>query len=298
MIILEANNLKKTYKTKTALDCLSLKLNEGSIYGILGKNGAGKSTFIKISLGLVFPTSGEILVFNKSPNAINNRVGYLPENISIFPHLSAFENIDVVSLMANTKLSTKKIKDILEKVSLGDTGRKLSKDFSLGMKRRLQLAMTMLIKEYEFIILDEPTNGLDISGMVWLKDEISNLKKSGVTILLASHSTKEMEDMITDYFIIGNGNICRSGKWDNNMGMRKINGAVIVCHDIQKCIHVLKQNNIKVTSQTNNSITTQTNHKYSELIKILSENGIFPENIKIIEESLQDIYVEALKKGD
>lgn len=215
-MIVSAENITKKYGKKTALDQISFSIEEGQCFGILGKNGAGKSTFIKMILGLIYPTSGLIKVFGEKPGVANRKIGYLSENLTIYPHLNAMDNLRVAALSANNQLSKKSIEDILDKLSIDSSGRKLAKDFSLGMKRRLQLGMATMAKPTDLVILDEPTNGLDVNGVIWLRGYISELKHKGVSIIIASHSMMELEANITHYIVFNKGNIAHFDKWDDS----------------------------------------------------------------------------------
>ncbi len=292
-MIVQAMDIHKKYKKKVVLDSVNCCIEGGKTYGILGENGAGKSTLIKIMLGLVFQTSGDITIFGKPPFTGNKSIGYLPENICIFPHLSAYDNIDVVIRMTGCKADKSTINNILEKVSLGDTGKKPASRFSLGMKRRLQLAMALLTKKSEFLILDEPTNGLDINGMKWFKEIISSMRKSSVTILIASHSTKELEDIITDYLILHKGVIKKHGVWDNRISKKTKEVHIQVkTEDIEKCTKLFFDMKFEIRE---NTIFVKTDQSYQRIIKYLTERNIFPENFKLIEESLSDIYMDVIK---
>jgi len=175
-MILEINSLSKSYGKKKVLDNIDLTMEEGTVLAILGKNGAGKSTMIKSILGFNKINAGEVYILGDKPSNRRDEIGYLSENIALYPYLSAVDNIKIAALSSNIRLSKDKITDILETVNLTGSENKKIKEYSLGMKRRLQLAMAMLIKDVKFLILDEPTNGLDINGMLWTSTECFGLK--------------------------------------------------------------------------------------------------------------------------
>lgn len=293
-MILEAKNLQKTYNKKI-LTGVDLHVNQGEVQVILGKNGAGKSTLLKIALGLVKPTDGEITVLGKVPGKKNNRIGYLSENLTIYPHLTAADNLRVAAYSTNQQLSKKHIKEILERVNLQEAGKKQSKSFSLGMKRRLQFAMAAMIKEMDLLILDEPTNGLDINGVIWLKKFINELRTSGVSILLASHAILEMQECVTSYAILDKGKIVRSGNWMQEQ-MNTEHMIIQVASDkLQETLKVLGDET-NVSHDGKNKIKWKTNHNYTEVSKLLYQNGIFPEKIEQEYISLEKIYLETVEE--
>ncbi|MFZ7119431.1 MAG: ABC transporter ATP-binding protein [Eubacteriaceae bacterium] len=173
MLAVSINKLSKTYNNKNVLKNISLDIEKGKIYGILGKNGAGKTTLLKIICGLTKISRGDIYVFGKVPTTGNNNINYLSENISLYLHLTAYENLKIIYLMEGKKVNKKEIYNVLEKVSLLHMHNKHVRTFSLGMKRRLQLAMVLCTNQKDLLILDEPTNGLDFDGMEWFKSTIS-----------------------------------------------------------------------------------------------------------------------------
>lgn len=298
MSIINSNNLTKKFKDKLALSKINLQINEGEIHAILGKNGAGKSTFIKIILGLIYPSSGSVQVLGKLPGIENKRIGYLAENITLYPHLSAIDNIKVASYLSNKRMSNNELDLILSKVNLLDAKNKASREFSLGMKRRLQLAMTLLINDdLPFVILDEPTNGLDINGLLWFKNLLKQYKKDGKTILLASHSITDLQDYITNYTIIDKGEIIKTDNWASATASIKRTQICFQKSDISLAISVLKDNNISFNLLDSN-IVIDTEYSYRDVSKILYECGLFPESVDIIHNKLEDIFTDLVGKDD
>jgi len=210
--VININKLYKNFGKKEVLKDINLNVEEGKIYGLFGKNGAGKTTLIKIILGLYFPTSGEVYVFGKNPSKGGMKeIGYLSENLAGYFELSAYDNIDIVAKMQGIKLRREEIFQILNMVKLKEAAEKRVKDFSLGMKRRLQLTFALCLGEKRLIILDEPTNGLDIEGVAWFKGKIKEMKKEGKTIFISTHAFREAEDIIDEFIIIHKGEIKKRG---------------------------------------------------------------------------------------
>ena len=214
--ILKIENLKKEYNKKIILNNINLNVKEGIIYGFLGPNGAGKSTTIRIILGLIKEYNGDIKIFNcnlsKNRIEILERIGALVESPAYYEHLSAYDNLKVWAIMKNVALS--RIDEVLNIVNLYNNKDKKVKNFSLGMKQRLGIAQA-LINNPDFLILDEPTNGLDPMGIREIRNLIVSLsKKHNKTILISSHLLSEVELMVDDVGIINNGNLLYEGALD------------------------------------------------------------------------------------
>lgn len=208
--VLRTNQLSKKYQNKMALDKVNLAIKKGSIYGFIGQNGAGKSTFIRLITGLAFPTTGTFELFGASNeseiNETRKRIGTIIEGPALYPNMTAAENLEAHRLLKGIPG-----KDCIEKtlalVGLQDTGKKKAKNFSLGMKQRLGLAIALL-GDPEFLILDEPINGLDPMGVVEIRELLKKLNQEyGITILISSHILSELHLLATHYGIIHEGEL-------------------------------------------------------------------------------------------
>lgn len=203
--VLRTKNLTKRFSKKLAVDSVNINVRKGDIYGFIGKNGAGKTTLIRIVAGLSKPTSGEVELFeSKDLDKSRSKIGTIIESPAIYPTFTAKQN-----LIAQQKLlgknDMKEIDDLLNKVGLANTGKKKAKNFSLGMKQRLAIALSLLGNP-EFLVLDEPINGLDPTGIKEVRDLILDLNKEhGVTVLISSHILGELSKMATAYGVISNG---------------------------------------------------------------------------------------------
>ena len=202
--ILTAKNIVKRYGEKTVLDNVNMNIQKGDIYGFIGKNGAGKTTFMRVVLSLTYPQSGEVKLFgDKSINEIGLKVGSLIESPGFYKNLTAKENLKRFSLLYGADES--KVDEILKWVGLSNTGNKKAKDFSLGMRQRLGIAIALL-GDPELLLLDEPINGLDPEGIKEIRDLILKLNKEhNITILISSHLLDELSKLVTRYGIINNG---------------------------------------------------------------------------------------------
>lgn len=207
--ILHTKNLSKKLGNEYVVEGVELKIPKGEIYGFLGPNGAGKTTTIRLILGLMKPSDGEVFLFNKNLKGnkidILHKVGSIVENPSYYPHLTAFENLEAIRKILNVKPS--RIEEVLKIVRLSEVGNKKVKNFSLGMKQRLGIAAALLHNP-ELLILDEPTNGLDPSGIIEIRELIKSLpSKYGMTVLISSHLLSEIEQMATTVGILNRGKL-------------------------------------------------------------------------------------------
>lgn len=203
--ILSTTNLCKNFKEQTAVDHVSLNIPRNSVYGLLGPNGAGKSTILKMITGILRPTSGEIL-FDRHPWSRKDltQIGALIEMPPLYENLSAYENLKAKTLALG--LPDSRIREVLEVVQLTNTGRKKAKNFSLGMKQRLGIALALLARP-KLLILDEPTNGLDPIGIQDLRELIRSFPEQGITVILSSHILSEVQQIADHIGIMATGKL-------------------------------------------------------------------------------------------
>jgi ABC-type multidrug transport system ATPase subunit len=198
---------------KIILSDINLAVKEHSIHTLLGENGAGKTTMMKLALGLVRPTSGQLTLLNGKEGNDRSylaKLGSLIEGASIYDHLSVYENLSIHFLQRDIKRK-KRMDEVIETVGLSDECSKKGRDLSMGMKQRLGIAMAIL-HEPKLLLLDEPINGLDPMGIVELRDLLISLnKKSGLTILLSSHILSEVDKISDSITLISKGEILFTG---------------------------------------------------------------------------------------
>lgn len=208
--VLKTENLTKTYHHTDALRDVSVTLESGRIYGLIGQNGAGKTTLMRLVAGLGFPSAGSISLFGhmgeKALQAERKRLGCLIEYPGLIPNMTAKDNLTFHRLQKGIPGKTPE-DELLSLVGLADTGRKKAKDFSLGMKQRLGIAIALLGSP-ELLILDEPINGLDPVGVIEVRDLLKKLcDERQMTILISSHNLPELYQVATDYIIIHKGEV-------------------------------------------------------------------------------------------
>jgi ABC-2 type transport system ATP-binding protein len=230
-IIVETRNLGKIYrdfwgrKKVHALKSLDLEVRRGEIFGLLGPNGSGKSTTIKLMLGLLFPTSGRVFVFGKDATDVskNERIGYLPEESYLYKFLNADETLDFYGRLFDISAEERRERSakLIKMVKLEHARRRQLKEYSKGMTRRIGLAQA-LINEPEFLVLDEPTTGLDPLGTRDMKDLILRLRDEGKTILLCSHQLADVQDVCDRVAILHQGELKELGRVDSLLKMQDV----------------------------------------------------------------------------
>lgn len=297
--VLETRNLTKRYKTQLALSHVDLCLKQGRIYGLIGKNGAGKTTLMRMIAGLGFPTEGSIELFGRSIQEdlakTGKRMGALIESAGLVGGMSAKENMHLQCLMKG--IPNYELEDeLLNLVGLADTGRKKVKNFSLGMRQRLGIATT-LIGDPDFLMLDEPINGLDPSGVI----EIRNLlkKMSGYdskTILISSHNLPELYQVATDYIIIHNGEI-REILSHEELDERCKAYITLESTDVNQLTTVLESqlhtDQFKVMPDNSVRLFDLLDER-DRLGRVLHENGVIVTKLAVFETSLEDYFMNVI----
>lgn len=295
-VILRTNNLTKKFGKKIAVNKVNMNITKGDIYGFIGKNGAGKTTLMKMVLGLTTSTDGVIELFEgKTIKEIGNKIGSLIESPGLYRNATAYENMYRFSIIFGG--DDKKINELLKLVGLSKVGKKKVKDFSLGMKQRLGIAISLL-GDPEFLVLDEPINGLDPAGIKEIRDIILKLnKEKGITFLISSHLLDELSKVVTKYGIIDHGSLIEEVDAKELIERCK-NKLVITTKNLEKTKKVLKQllkeedikikdNNVEILSLVNEG---------EKINKLLAENGIYASSIYAKLESLEDYFID--KIGD
>lgn len=279
--VIETKNLMKKYPNKIAVNNVNMHVKKGDIYGFIGKNGAGKTSTMKLILGLSNPTSGEIII-NNSRNLIKERkkIGSLIEAPGLFKNKTAFENLKQFSLVSGG--TDKEIKEILEIVGLSKTGNRKAGNFSLGMRQRLGIGIALLGNP-EILILDEPINGLDPEGIKDVRDTLIKLnKKRGVTLIISSHLLDELAKITTTYGIINDGVLVEEIT-SSELLKRTSKSLKIKTSDNNKAFELLKSNNFDVIKEQD-YLSLKNNMDKSNLIAKLIVNS----NLELFELSIDN----------
>jgi ABC-2 type transport system ATP-binding protein len=220
-VIVETRKLTKIYRDfwgrqkKVALRALNLEVRRGEIFGLLGPNGSGKTTTIKLLLGLLFPTEGEAFIFGRPAADVrkNEKIGYLPEESYLYRFLNAEETLDFYGRLFDLPASVRNSRaaELIEKVGLKNDRKRVLREYSKGMRQRIGLAQA-LINDPDLVILDEPTSGLDPLGARWMKDLIADLRTSGKTVIMCSHRLEDVQDICDRIAILNEGELQAYGE--------------------------------------------------------------------------------------
>ena len=288
------SKIVKKYGYKIVSNNISLTINKGDIYGFIGRNGAGKTTAMRLILGLARPTSGKIKLFNSDDlNAQRKKIGSLIEAPGLYKRCSALENMKRFSILYGG--DDKEIEELLSFVGLNGVGNKKVGQFSLGMKQRLGIAIALLGNP-EVLILDEPVNGLDPAGIKEVRDLLLKLnKEKNVTIMISSHLLDELAKITTKYGIINNGVLVEEIDAQKLMERCK-NNIVISCDRLQEAKELL-ESELKLT---NISIVNDKLHivdeieSTDEINTLLVKNDFKVHEITINKNSFEDYFIERL----
>lgn len=300
-IVLQTHAINKQYKNTNALKNIDISLHQGHIYGFIGENGAGKTTLLRIITGLTFPTTGELILFGKrSPQDLENTrrlIGSIIESPALYPSYTAERNLELQRvLVGNPDKSV--VKKALQLVGLSDCQTKKVKDFSMGMKQRLGIALS-LMGNPQILILDEPVNGLDPKGIADLRTVLQKLnKEQKITILISSHILSELHLLATDYIIIHNGKIIDTLTHEEldakcqkyiSVHMDNISIGVTV---LEKELHT---SNFKVTE--NGMVHLYDYTDTAAVAEILHKHDILVTHISLSEQTLEEYYLAATGGG-
>lgn len=294
--ILTTDRLTKTYGEKRAADSVSLHIKKGDVYGLIGRNGAGKTTILKMICGLSCPTSGTVTFLGKTGAQLSDemhKIGALIETPGLFLKMSAYQNIKMKCILCG-KDNDDYIRSLLRQVGLANVGKKPVRSFSLGMKQRLGIALA-LVGDPEFIVLDEPINGLDPQGIADVREIIRKLSKErGITVIVSSHILEELEKVADSFGIINDGKLIdefTSAELEERCGryiMLKVGNVdeslkVLADNGIDKC-EVTEDGIIKIFGEIGDT---------SKLIALLVGVGISVYELASIQGTLEQYYLDS-----
>lgn len=295
--VLTTAALQKKYGSFTALNNVSMHIPKGSIYGFVGRNGAGKTTLIRLICGLQTPTAGEYRLFGKANTEKDivksrKRMGAVVETPSIYLDMSAEDNLKEQYRILGLP-SFDSIPGLLALVGLSDTGRKKAKNFSLGMRQRLGIAVA-LSGNPDFLVLDEPANGLDPQGIIEMRELILKLnREQGITVLISSHILDELSRLATHYGFIDKGTILREiSAVDLETACRKC--LCVTVSDVQTLCTVLDDKEIKYHVLSDNQAEIYGSITVTELVESLSARGCVLSAIYEREEGLENYYMNLI----
>ena len=295
--VLETKNLEKKYKHYTALNGLTMKIPKGSIYGFVGRNGAGKTTLIRLICGLQEPTEGELFLYgipskDKKINNVRRRIGAVVETPAIYLDMTAEEKIKEQYLVKGLP-SYDGIQELLEMVRLEKAGTKKARNFSLGMKQRLAIAIA-LVGNPDFLILDEPTNGLDPQGIIEIRELILKLnREKGITVLISSHILDELAKIATYYGFIDNGRIIREMS-SNDLLSHCRKKTILKISNVKAFIVILDRLSLDYKVEDEQTVSIFSKVSVSKLVKEAEKTNNEIYSIKEKEESLESFFLNLI----
>lgn len=292
--VIETRDLTKQFRNKNAVDAVSIHVKRGAVYGLIGRNGAGKTTLMRMLLSLARPTGGEMFLFGqKAEPALLRRVGSLIEEPAIYKNCTAQENLKRFCILYNVDPGC--IPGLLETVGLQDVGNKKAGKFSLGMKQRLGIAIAML-GDPELMILDEPVNGLDPTGMKEVRDVILRLnREKGVTFLISSHLLDELSRMVTDYGILNNGKLAEEIS-ARELELRCRRKLVFTVDDAERARQILTENlpGAEILQESSRLILLSHLDEAAKMNRLLVQGGIGVTGIRDDAAGIEDYFMERM----
>lgn len=298
--LLSTNSLTKQYGRHKAVNSVNIHIRQGDIYGLIGRNGAGKTTLLRLISGLASPTEGDFTLFGargKEACRYLSRVGTLIESPGVYPNMSAADNLRLKCLAMGVRRKNE-VEELLHIAGLADTGKKKVKNFSLGMKQRLGIALA-LVGDPDLVVLDEPINGLDPQGIAEIRDTLSRLNRErNITLIISSHILEELSKIATRYGIIHDGVLLQELTREELLE-RCSERIELKTDDTRKACTVLEQMGItryKVVDPDTIHIFERLGDS-GEITMALAENQIRTMGITVKNEALEDYYLN-LTGGD
>lgn len=292
--ILTTNELTKQYGSYKASNEVSIHVQRGAIYGLIGRNGAGKTTLMKMIGGLSRPTSGSYEIRGKNGETTEkmmSKVGILIEAPGLYPNMTAMQNLTTKAIALGIK-DKKYLMGLLEEVGLADTGKKKAKQFSLGMKQRLGIAMA-LVNKPELLILDEPINGLDPQGIAEMRNILHHLcYDRGITILISSHILDELSKVATQYGIIHEGMLLEEESKEE-LFSKCCERLELRTNDISKTLEILNAMGFSKIEVKDDAINIYERLNESGAITVaLAKENVQTNEIALKTEALEDYYFQ------
>lgn len=297
MNIIQTENLTKQFGTSKAVEGLSISIKEGEIYGFLGLNGAGKTTTIRMLLGMIRPTSGSVAIFGHDLAAkpdVWNEVGYMVETPHAYPDLSVWENLEIIARLRGM-YSKKVVDEVMERLQIAQYRDKQAKHLSLGNAQRLGLAKALLHKP-KLLLLDEPINGLDPSGILEVREMLQELAHGGATIFLSSHILSEMAKLATRIGIIHGGRLLKQVFTRDLSGLLE-RELLLRTHDNQAAMCLLHEHGFHAVLNGNNEVHCANNHAIAEpeeIATLLVSANLPPKHLSVVEEDLEHFFLRTI----
>lgn len=294
--LLETDKLTKIYGKQKAVNEVNVHLEKGAIYGFIGRNGAGKTTFLKMICGMAKPTSGDITLFGKKNNdraSEMKKIGVLIEDPGIFPGMTAYDNLKLKCKAAGINKEGY-IEDILKTIGLEKVGKKKAGCFSLGMKQRLGIGLA-LVGDPELLLLDEPINGLDPQGILEVREMLTSLvKERNMTIIISSHILEELSKVATHFGIIDNGVLIKELSHDELVEECRERIKLITDGSSQAAAEAVKSLGINKMNiiDDNNIEILEGFDSVPEMVFALAEKKIRVKSISVANDSIEEYFIK------
>lgn len=291
--ILNINNLSKRYGPIQAVDALNIDVPRGSVFGILGPNGSGKTTTLAMILGVIKADNGNFSWFGKNLNFdTKQRIGAILETPNFYPYMSAVDNLKVVAKIK--ELKNPDIDGVLKTVNLHSRSNSNFKTYSLGMKQRLAIASALLCKP-EVLVLDEPTNGLDPQGIAEIRALIHQIASQGITVIIASHLLDEVEKVCTHTAVLRFGKLLFSGTVDEltgnegviEIGTDDLAATRLFLENLEEVDHIKEENGLLLVLLDKEISPSAINQK-------LTEKGIYAHHLVFRKNSLEKQFLNLI----
>ena len=297
MNAIEIRNLSKNFGAKQAVNGLNMTVPEGAIYGFIGENGSGKSTTEKIICGLIHESGGTVKLYGKPHTDVDIRanMGVLIEAPGCFPGLSVWNNMMIQAANLRIENAEQEVVKVLKTVRMEGAAGNKYKNCSLGMKQRIGIAMALLGKP-KLLVLDEPINGLDADGMRIMREVLTDITKSGATVVISSHVLGELEKIATHYGIIKGGRmLCEMTSDELDASCRTF--TAIQARDMSRAEFLLKSKYSRVEKDEAGYIRIYDEVKPTEIVKYLYDNGVVVTEIKTDKIGLEEYYIDLMKEA-
>ncbi|MBE6841142.1 MAG: ATP-binding cassette domain-containing protein [Ruminococcus sp.] len=294
--LLETDKLTKIYGKQKAVNEVNVHLEKGAIYGFIGRNGAGKTTFLKMICGMAKPTSGDITLFGKKNNdraSEMKKIGVLIEDPGIFPGMTAYDNLKLKCKAAGINKEGY-IEGILKTIGLEKVGKKKAGCFSLGMKQRLGIGLA-LVGDPELLLLDEPINGLDPQGILEVREMLTSLvKERNMTIIISSHILEELSKVATHFGIIDNGVLIKELSHDELVEECRERIKLITDGSSQAAAEAVKSLGINKMNiiDDNNIEILEGFDSVPEMVFALAEKKIRVKSISVANDSIEEYFIK------
>ncbi|QTC42872.1 ABC transporter ATP-binding protein [Bacillus sp. V3] len=298
--VIETKDLTKSYSSVSVVDKVNLSIQKGEIFGFLGRNGAGKSTFINILTGIIQPTSGDFSLMGvRGPNdRVKKQIGAMPDYVTFYSSLTPVKHLRMFAALSGNPVSKTQCIDVLEKVGLMAHAYKKTANFSFGMKKKLGIAIA-IIHDPELIFLDEPTSGLDAESVLLIQKLIRELQQKGKTIFMTSHNLDEVEKICTRIAIMKAGRIVKIGTIDELRSFYrstislKVKHSGIPAKDRENIYQWLRLNGTELeAADTHFLINVNEEKKIAEVIRALNQIKVDVLRVEVEEPTLEEIFLE------